>query len=106
MPRYFFDENGTRDRDGLDLAGREQARRQAIKALPDMARDVLPDGKELTLAVAVREADGAVFFRASLILKRARMQGFIYFDHVARAEEATARLANWVREGKLHYRED
>src|SRR3954454_24340819 len=69
MPRYFFDETGTRDRDGLDLTGREQARAQAIMALPDMARDVLPDGEELTLAVAVREADGPVFFRATLTLK-------------------------------------
>ena len=69
MPRYFFDENGARDQDGLDLFGREQARVQAVKALPDMARDVLPDGEALMLAVAVREADGPVFFRATLTLK-------------------------------------
>jgi hypothetical protein len=69
MLRYFSDENEDRDQDGLVLAGREQARTQAVKALPDMARDVLPDGEELTLAVAVREADGPVFFRASLTLK-------------------------------------
>jgi hypothetical protein len=69
MPRYFFDENGTPDQDGLDLFGREQARTQAVKALPDMARDVLPNGEALTLAVAVREADGPVFFRATLTLK-------------------------------------
>jgi NADPH-dependent curcumin reductase len=41
-----------------------------------------------------------------ILVKRARMQGFIYFDHVGRAEEATARLANWAREGRLRYRED
>ena len=69
MTRYFFDENDTHDRDGLEMAGREQARTQAVKALPDMARDVLPDGDELTLTVTVREADGPVFFRATLTLK-------------------------------------
>ena len=34
------------------------------------------------------------------------MQGFVYFDHVARLEEAVARFAGWLREGKLRYRED
>lgn len=41
-----------------------------------------------------------------ILVKRARMQGFVYFDHVGRAEEAIARLANWVRGGMLRYRED
>ena len=41
-----------------------------------------------------------------LLVKRARMQGFLYFDHLARAEEAVARLAGWLREGKLRHRED
>jgi hypothetical protein len=34
------------------------------------------------------------------------MQGFVYFDHLARAEEAIGRLAGWLREGKLRHRED
>ena len=41
-----------------------------------------------------------------LLVKRARMQGFVYFDHLARTEEAVARLAGWLREGKLRHRED
>ena len=41
-----------------------------------------------------------------LLVKRARMQGFLYFDHLARAEEAVGRLAGWLREGKLRHRED
>ena len=41
-----------------------------------------------------------------LLVKRARMQGFLYFDHVAEAEAAIARLAGWVREGRLCYREE
>ena len=34
------------------------------------------------------------------------MQGFVYFDHLARADEAVARLAGWLRGGKLRHRED
>lgn len=41
-----------------------------------------------------------------LLVKRARMNGLIIFDYAHRYEEAIARLAGWVREGKLRYRED
>lgn len=41
-----------------------------------------------------------------ILVKRARMMGFIIFDYAHRYEEAIARLAPWVREGKLRYRED
>ena len=41
-----------------------------------------------------------------LLVKRARMQGFIIFDHMDGYAGAVARLADWVREGKLRYRED
>jgi hypothetical protein len=54
---------------GLELDGPEQARAEAVKALPDMARDVLPDGDHLRLAVSVRDETGRVFFRASLTLR-------------------------------------
>jgi NADPH-dependent curcumin reductase len=41
-----------------------------------------------------------------LLVKRATMSGFLAFDYQHRYEEAIARLAAWVRQGKLHYRED
>lgn len=41
-----------------------------------------------------------------LLRQRARMQGFVVFDHIAEYETAIARLADWVREGRLVYRED
>jgi NADPH-dependent curcumin reductase len=41
-----------------------------------------------------------------LLVKRARMQGFVAFDFEHRNEEAISRLAAWVREGKLRYQED
>jgi NADPH-dependent curcumin reductase len=37
---------------------------------------------------------------------RARVSGLLIFDYAHRYEEAIARLAAWVRDGKLGYRED
>ena len=34
------------------------------------------------------------------------MQGFVIFDYAHRFEEAIARLAQWLREGRLRYSED
>jgi NADPH-dependent curcumin reductase len=41
-----------------------------------------------------------------LLVKRARMQGFVIFDHVQRYPEALQELENWVRNGQIRYRED
>ena len=41
-----------------------------------------------------------------LLVKSARMQGFLVFDYEQRTAEAVPVLAGWVREGKLRYRED
>lgn len=42
----------------------------------------------------------------NLLVKRARMSGFLIFDYQRRYEEAVARLADWIREGRISYRED
>jgi NADPH-dependent curcumin reductase len=41
-----------------------------------------------------------------LLIRRARMQGFVVLDYKARYPEAVAALAQWVRAGKVRYRED
>jgi NADPH-dependent curcumin reductase len=41
-----------------------------------------------------------------ILVKRARMSGFLAFDYQHRYEEAIARLAAWVREGRIRYREE
>jgi NADPH-dependent curcumin reductase CurA len=41
-----------------------------------------------------------------LLVKRARMAGVLIFDYQHRYEEVVARLAEWVRDGRLRYRED
>jgi NADPH-dependent curcumin reductase CurA len=41
-----------------------------------------------------------------LLVKRARAQGFVIFDHLDRWEACIATLADWVRNGDLRYEED
>jgi NADPH-dependent curcumin reductase CurA len=41
-----------------------------------------------------------------LLNKSARMQGFLVWDYEQRYEEAVGRLAPWVRDGRLKYREE
>ena len=41
-----------------------------------------------------------------LLVKRARMQGFLATDFVNRFPEAEARISQWIREGRVNYRED
>lgn len=42
----------------------------------------------------------------SLLVNRARMQGFLVFDYADRYPEAAAEMAGWLREGRLQSRED
>ena len=41
-----------------------------------------------------------------LLVKRSRMQGFLTTDFMDRFPEAEAQLAQWIREGRLNYREE
>lgn len=72
MPHYFFDEidNGrvVRDEIGYDLPDIDAAKEAAIDALPDMARDQLPDGDEHLFAVRVRDTAGRELLEVSLTL--------------------------------------
>jgi NADPH-dependent curcumin reductase CurA len=42
----------------------------------------------------------------SLLINRARMEGFVVIDYMSRAPEATREMAGWIAEGKLIARED
>ena len=39
-------------------------------------------------------------------MKRARMEGFLVFDHAHRTEEFRQTMAAWLREGRITFRED
>jgi NADPH-dependent curcumin reductase CurA len=41
-----------------------------------------------------------------LIVKRARIEGFLVTDYMNRAQEAMAQLGQWLMEGKIKYRVD
>jgi NADPH-dependent curcumin reductase CurA len=43
---------------------------------------------------------------AALIVRRGRMEGFIALDFADRFEEATAKLRQWVQDGRLRHAED
>lgn len=73
MQRYFIDTNDgdhpCRDEDGYEVPDAEAARRMALDALPDMARERLPDGDRWTFTARVRDAGGRVIYTAELNLK-------------------------------------
>ena len=70
MPRFFIDTSdgdlSLRDDDGYDLPNVHAARDAAIDALPDMARDKLPDGERRAFTVVVRSEDGQPLYSAAL----------------------------------------
>ena len=72
MPRYYFDvhdgEASTIDAVGLEFDGPRSAQREAIRCLPDVARDALPDGTERDFVVVVRDHAGRAILRAKLSL--------------------------------------
>ena len=72
MPRYFFDTyDGNRlisDTVGIELQNVDMAKVEAQKALPDLARDALPDGDQKTFIISVRNEAGQVVLRAALSL--------------------------------------
>ncbi|WP_431680599.1 NADP-dependent oxidoreductase [Kitasatospora sp. KL5] len=41
----------------------------------------------------------------SLLVRRARMEGFVVFDYAARYKEAAAEMAGWIAEGRLKVKE-
>ncbi len=51
------------------------------------------------------EADTGPRWFSTILVKRAKVQGFLIFDYQRRFGEGVAQMAQWIREGKLKYRE-
>ena len=72
MPRYYFDTDDGHyqhhDDEGVQFADVEAARKEAIRALTDIAQDALPDGDRRDFTSSVRTEAGQVLFRAKLSL--------------------------------------
>lgn len=43
---------------------------------------------------------------SNLVVRRARMEGFLVLDYLARMEEAVRELLGWVRAGEIVHEED
>ena len=73
MPHFFIDTSDedqlVRDDDGYEFEDLEAAKRAAISALPDMARDRLPDRDAHAFFAIVRNSEGDDLLRASLSLQ-------------------------------------
>ncbi len=72
MARYFFDTHDgdhlVTDEEGLELDGMASVRREALRALADMARDNFPEDELDSIFVSVRDKDGHVVFRSTVSL--------------------------------------
>ena len=71
MPRYFFDtedsDHSTRAKEEVELEGIDAVGREAIAALADMARTIIPNHRNRgTVIVKVRDESGKVVLQAAL----------------------------------------
>ena len=73
MPRFFIDTSDqdmfVRDERGHECVDVEAAKAAAIDALPDMAREKLPDGDARTFLAVIRGENGQTLLQASLQLQ-------------------------------------
>lgn len=60
----------------------------------------------VSLAGQFDEPDMGERFLRNILVSRAKMQGFLYFDFLDKVDAARAELAQWAKEGKLKHRED
>ena len=112
-------------RRGLQLQGSEGLRRQAPGSLPQGNRRVLrqrgrpadrrrvhPDQRRRRIVIcgqidqynATRPPRGPRLLW-HLIVKQARVEGFLVFDFAGRFHEGQQQMAQWIKEGKMKYRE-
>jgi len=59
-----------------------------------------------TISATIGEGQLAPRPNRQLLIARAKMQGFLVLDHFGRFPTGLAELAQWIREGRLTYRED
>ena len=78
MDRFYFNihdgERFTRDGDAHLCQSHKAMRDAAIKVLPDIARDELPDGDQRNFTVKVRDESGHFLLEATLSLTVNRLK--------------------------------
>lgn len=77
MPRYFIDTSDQglfySDDEGREYPDLDAAKAAAVSALPDMARDALPDGDTRTFLALVRDQEGDSLIQPTLSLRVTRI---------------------------------
>ena len=73
VPRFFIDTHdgdfSATDDEGQSFANAAGARKAALRALPEMARDGIPDGDHREFTVNVRNEGGEEIYTATLTLR-------------------------------------
>lgn len=59
-----------------------------------------------TMAIASAPPPQGPRYNRALLVARARMEGFMVFDHIGKLEAAAKELAQWAREGRIKVKED
>ncbi len=77
----------------------------------DAALARLARGARVVICGAISQYNNMTSMRGpsnymSLLVNRARMEGFVVIDYMGRAPEAVGEMAGWIAEGKLVARED
>jgi len=91
---------------GVEKAERDYKRAQQLLTEKLISQELYDDTKTaFDLAKNALERAQPTFHPATLIVFRARMQGFLVTDYAARFNEAIPRLARWVLDGDIRYRE-
>ena len=80
-------------------------------AILDAALAQLARGARVVICGAISQYNSPTGFKGpdnymSLLVNRARMQGFVVFDYAARYGEAAREMAGWMMAGKLKTKED
>ena len=71
MPRYYFDsrDNFIEDDVGMTFANLELCKREAARALAEIARDITPGSERRKLVIEVRDQDNKPLVRTVLIFE-------------------------------------
>jgi NADPH-dependent curcumin reductase CurA len=77
----------------------------------DIALTQINRGARIAICGAISQYNSTTGFKGpsnymSLLVNRARMEGFVVFDFAARYGEAAREMAGWMAQGKLKSRED
>ncbi len=78
--------------------------------ISDAVMDLINVGARIvvvgTMAVPSSPTPMGPRYNRQILVKRAKMQGFLVLDHFDRLDDAARELARWYREGRVTFRED